>query len=1618
MKKILYLLVSLIPIFSYAQNYKNIGNTNETVRAKGGLEVDSNLQIPTRDTTYHPLKAGSFVFRNGQWYGWDGVYWRRISTDTIGVAVQVPSDWNATSGVSQILNKPSLAAVATSGSYSDLIDKPSIPAAQVSSDWTAVSGISIILNKPSLSAVATSGSYLDLSNTPRKVDTIYKTGSSSFAYKINGSSYSISLSGGGGAAGAYNVGSQYRLVLTDSSGIKTIGQRWGLVLDTLTSNSLFFTIDTSLVASKYYVSSQGFLTANQTVTLSGAVTGSGNTAITTTISNSAVTYAKIQNETSSTLLGRLISGSGPPGEITFGLGITSAGTELISDTSFLSTHTWSLSQGFLTGANNGVSLNGLSVLLGQSVSQSGSPGKFTSSRELDLNSNKLFIDSGVVVINKATTSDNSTNFQVYGNQLISTNVTNPLTISGSSSGIFNTTLQNTNTGGSAQAGFYAQNNSTESVGMYVGSTNNPSSFTRMGIFRSTGLNGLDIQSDTGKIVFSVGSNQNVLGYADSKTNRWIFYNGSISSLPTDQIKFFQVNGTSYFSDTAFLKKNIAGTTNDSLLTKDISTGAVHYVAASRYSVSTFSNDAGYITTAALANRGSGYTLYAPQLSGMRTIYCAGCIIDSTTHAGSLTFTVSGSAADSGTFATHHYIDSLITADSVHFHLLDGLYAFNDTTFGVAPGFLDSTRNDLYNHGSGINIYLADGTLSGNRKLSGSSTHTLLLDSLKNFTVNIKNILGSLFLSDSLMEIQSGPYNSIVGQYSAGDWNMELSSNRITVAGNNYVNIGNATAQLTFNTDNSVTFAGDSKFLISSLENTTSVDTTAYQPTIWNNSTGEVYKTSWYRLATMINQTGVISGGGGTSITNIGSYYRLWSPQVPGLRTIRTNSAGTVDSTSATNALTINIQNLSNTDMTSTTARNFFMSHLAFNMQQVSAFQLNGYSNLFPTGGDYENFFNGNTDTVRGSQQNNLIIGDYNVSTGNNNIISGRGLIAKGNYQALFGQYNDTTNQGKMVWAVGWGSGYNVRKSLAKLDSVGVFYLPQMTAVSFDTASHKPVTINTTTGALEELPSWPSGGLDSSFVSDWGLSISRGSNYVKANVDSTKLIPWSDTTGHGTNTIVTLNYFNTHNTGLSIGGNSQDVIVKSGTSLYGNDNFIWDTTNLYLKITKTALGATPSITSGAYFLNSTAAVLGTTQVSPSVTLEGQGWGTTGGTSQSVKVRSYLNPIQGTVPAAEWRLGYSINGGNFVDMLRVNSGNKIYLGPDSATNFSYIYNDPTNNKTAYIEGLKDIGGNGAIILGNNNGAQVTINYTGMQTPGLLGVGATPGNNSLYITGSSGRNGINYVNTAYGGTFTVSLAPGLILNNTLLATSGNQQISPPFQMAGEGYKTNAPAGSQAVSFFQYVLPIQGTVSPTGEWRLASSIAGATAVQDLAVDIVGDVAIGGLSTDTLSFLKVPAGTTLKSQINLAPGLAPTSPRDGDLFYDTTGSVRHLYTRIGSVSQQLDNQASGGTFTSTFTNTTNITSSSFSQGTYTQVGNIVTVSISGTFTPTAGSATVLTVSLPVSTATTTQNYIGTGTCQQTSSWIPGMVSIVSGTTATFSVDGTSSGSPLAFNMTFQYKIN
>ena len=91
-----------------------------------------------------------------------------VSDDAVNdrTIVAVPTDISAFNNDAGYLDSSDVSAVAISGDYDDLLNKPTIPSAQVNSDWNAVSGVAEILNKPSLATVATSGLYSDLSGTP------------------------------------------------------------------------------------------------------------------------------------------------------------------------------------------------------------------------------------------------------------------------------------------------------------------------------------------------------------------------------------------------------------------------------------------------------------------------------------------------------------------------------------------------------------------------------------------------------------------------------------------------------------------------------------------------------------------------------------------------------------------------------------------------------------------------------------------------------------------------------------------------------------------------------------------------------------------------------------------------------------------------------------------------------------------------------------------------------------------------------------------------------------------------------------------------------------------------------------------------------------------------------------------------------------------------------------------------------------------------------------------------------------------------------------------------------------------------------------------------------------
>lgn len=157
----------------------------------------------------------------------------------------------------------SLPAVARSGSYNDLLNKPTIPAAQVNSDWNATSGKAQILNKPTLGAMAAKSNVTnaDISGTINQD-------------KITGLTTALN-------------GKQPTLTTGDTGNIKGTGSV------TVTKDATTGVITVNGTDTKYT------LPAANGTTRGGVITGGDITATngTLTITDGKVTSAKIANGT-------------------------------------------------------------------------------------------------------------------------------------------------------------------------------------------------------------------------------------------------------------------------------------------------------------------------------------------------------------------------------------------------------------------------------------------------------------------------------------------------------------------------------------------------------------------------------------------------------------------------------------------------------------------------------------------------------------------------------------------------------------------------------------------------------------------------------------------------------------------------------------------------------------------------------------------------------------------------------------------------------------------------------------------------------------------------------------------------------------------------------------------------------------------------------------------------------------------------------------------------------------------------------------------------------------------------------------------------------------------------
>jgi hypothetical protein len=338
------------------------------------------------------------------------------------------------------------------------------------------------------------------------------------------------------------------------------------------------------------------------------------------------------------------------------------------------------------------------------------------------------------------------------------------------------------------------------------------------------------------------------------------------------------------------------------------------------------------------------------------------------------------------------------------------------------------------------------------------------------------------------------------------------------------------------------------------------------------------------------------------------------------------------------------------------------------------------------------------------------------------------------------------------------------------------------------------------------------------------------------------------------------------------------------------------------------------------------------------------------------------------------------------------------------------------------------------------------------------STIGNSSLFDNGTNV--GIGTASPNYKFTLEGSSSYNMGLTNSDMGTAG-QYVGVQFGYLGNSYQKgaiffesqdgnargkmyfsmNGVANSSNASISDAALTLDYNKAAT----FASSVTATSFIKSGGTSSQYLMADGSTSTLSGSYVPYTGATSnvalaannlsfTTGQISLSTGNYSTNISQYQLRFtdNNTGYYNELQKRNSSgynISYLQDKTytladsayTNSGTYTPTLTNTTNISSSSLSQATYSRVGNIVHVNVAVSLTPTLSTTnTVLTISLPQTTATGTQSYVGNGTVfgnAVSNLFSSGLVSIASTTTATFTFQSMALTSSNA-NIQFDYKIN
>ena len=244
----------------------DLTNDSNFVSDASYVHTDNNFTSALK-TKLDGIAAGAEVNVQANWTQADTSADDYIKNKPTIPAAQVNSDWNASSGVAQILNKPNLATVATSGSYNDLSNKPTIPPAiTVDSSMSSTSTNPVqnrVINKALAGKVdgftkSFAGAWTGGVHAVNFVTVDYSTANSENGVFIK---FSVSNSHGNGEAGRFLedvilnvkytgqvVGTIYRYFAVPES--LSPESEYYLVRD---FGDIFWTVDTTNKLVKFYI---------------------------------------------------------------------------------------------------------------------------------------------------------------------------------------------------------------------------------------------------------------------------------------------------------------------------------------------------------------------------------------------------------------------------------------------------------------------------------------------------------------------------------------------------------------------------------------------------------------------------------------------------------------------------------------------------------------------------------------------------------------------------------------------------------------------------------------------------------------------------------------------------------------------------------------------------------------------------------------------------------------------------------------------------------------------------------------------------------------------------------------------------------------------------------------------------------------------------------------------------------------------------------------------------------------------------------------------------------------------------------------------------------------------